>query len=60
VAQWASQADTDIELSFEEGETLSILDDSDEDWWVAKSQDGKRVGKIRKTMSRESEEAGDC
>jgi hypothetical protein len=48
VAQWASQADTDIELSFEEGETLSILDDSDEDWWVAKSQDGKRVGKIPK------------
>jgi hypothetical protein len=46
-AQWASQADTDIELSFEENEVLFILDDSDEDWWVARNAEGK-IGKVPK------------
>ncbi len=44
-AQWASTADSPIELSFEENEVLSILDDSDDDWWVARSAKGS-IGKI--------------
>jgi hypothetical protein len=47
-AQWDNAADSPIELAFAAGELLSILDDSDTDWWVAKNESGQRVGKIPK------------
>lgn len=33
---------------FQAGELLFILDDTDSDWWVAKSEDGQRIGKVPK------------